>query len=194
MPGISGTLKVGEASHTVKALMKRQQGSSAVYSWILLAVCIFGGLAAGLLANFILVGGASRGYNRSGAIGIIAGACVYFLVRRRLAVSRFRREFRDRQQTLELPIRIEVAPEHLLYEVGAVTQLVRWPAVDELFRSHEFWIFHAQAHAMFAPRRLFSSEEEERSFLRLALTHMSPDARARSADALLFVGPESPAV
>ena len=128
-----------------------------------------------------------------GTVGVMAGACAYFLARRRLVMSRFKRNFRDRQQTLELPIRLEISHDQLLYEVGGVTQLAKWPVVDELFRSHEYWIFHAQAHALFAPRRLFPSEEAERKFLALALSHMSPGARARSADAIRFAGEEGPA-
>lgn len=193
MAEISGTLKVGEASHTAEALMKRQQGTNASSAWILLAFFIVTGLGAGLLANLVLGGVGSNSYRFSGAVGVIAGGCAYLLARRHLVMSRFKRNFRERQQTLELPIRLEISHDHLLYEVGGVTQLAKWPVVDELFRSHEYWIFHAQAHALFAPRRLFSSEEAERKFLALALAHMSSDARARSAEALRFAGAEGPA-
>ena len=193
MAEISGTLKVGEASHTAEALMKRQQGSNASYAWLLLAFFILAGLGGGLLANLVLGGVGSNSYRIGGTVGVMAGACAYFLARRRLVMSRFKRNFRDRQQTLELPIRLEISHDQLLYEVGGVTQLAKWPVVDELFRSHEYWIFHAQAHALFAPRRLFPSEEAERKFLALALSHMSPGARARSADAIRFAGEEGPA-
>ncbi len=186
MPRISGMLKVGEASLAAGALLKRQQGSSASYVWIQLAFML-GGLAAGLLASLFVVGGISRNGGLGAFVGLLAGTLAYWRVRRRLVTARFKQEFQDRQQTLDLPIRVEISEACLTYEVGGVTQLARWPVVDELFRSHGYWIFHAQAHAMFAPQRLFLNEDEERQFIRLALSHMSSEARDRSADAVRFV-------
>lgn len=187
MREISGTLKVGEANATVGALMARQHGSNASYYAIMLGL-ICAGLALGLLTSFVLAGENSPAYDVGGPVGVALGAGAFLLIRRPLMVARFRRKFQARQHTLELPHRVEVSVEHLTYEVGGVTQTARWSAVDELFRAHDYWVFLAQAHYMFAPRRYFADESEEKLFLKDALSHMSEDARARSAEAVRFVG------
>lgn len=167
--------------------MARQQGSNASYYGIILGLVLCG-WAIGLFASFLLSHSSSPDYSRGGVLGVIIGAGVFLLIRRPLMMARFKRNFQARQQTLELPIRMEISPDQLIYEVGGVTQLARWPVVDELFRSHDYWIFLAQSHSMFAPRRLFSSQDDEKHFVTEALARMSPEARSRSHDAERFAG------
>jgi hypothetical protein len=182
---ISGTLRVGEASATVGKLMAKQQGSNASY-WAIMLGLVFGGLIAGLAASFLLSNDGSPHYSTGGSLGVIVGATAFLLIRRPLMMARFKQKFQARQQTLDLPLRMEISSDHLIYEVGGVTQFARWPAVDELFQSHDYWIFLAQAHSMFAPRRFFANAEEERRFVRAALALMTPEARSRSTEAERF--------
>jgi len=44
---------------------------------------------------------------------------------------------------------------------------------------------------MFAPKRLFASEEDERQFVKEALAYMSPEARSRSSHAGQFASAKS---
>lgn len=190
MTSISGTLRVGEASATVGKLMAKQNGSNASY-WAIMLGLVLGGLVAGMAASFLLSNDSSPHYSTGGSLGAIAGGTAFILIRRPLMVARFKKRFQARQQTLDLPLRMEITSDHLIYEVGGVTQLARWPAVDELFQSHDYWIFLAQAHSMFAPRRFFANAEEERRFVREALALMTPEARSRSVEAVRFTGAAS---
>ncbi len=185
MASISGTLRVGEANATVSALTTRQHGSNASY-YVILLTLMGVGLLIGLAGSYVLADAGRPVYGVGGPMGVAAGAFVYLLIKRRLVMARFKRRFQERQHALELPLRMEVSTEHLRYEVGGVTQLAAWSAVDELFRSNDYWIFLAQAHALFAPRRMFASDAEEKTFLREALSNMNESARARSVDAVRF--------
>ena len=181
MASISGTLKVGEANATAGALMRRQRGSSLLFYAILIALLVVGAIAGMFLAR-ALDGSPSTG----GVLGLAAGWVAYAFICKPLVLARFRGAFQARQKTLDLPLRMEIAVDYLHYAVGGVTQLAQWSAVDELFRSHDYWIFQAQAHFMFAPKRFFASVDEEKRFLKEALALMSPEARARSAEAVQF--------
>ena len=185
MTSISGTLRVGEANATVGKLMARQRGSNASY-WAIMLGLGFCGLIAGLAASFLVSNNGAPHYSAGGLLGFACGALTYLLIQRPLMMARFKQKFQARHQMLDLPLRMEISSDHLIYEVGGVTQLARWPAVDELFQSHDYWIFLAQAQSMFAPRRFFENAEEERMFVREALALMTPDARSRSTEAERF--------
>lgn len=185
MTSISGTIRVGEANAVLGKLTARHQGSEASY-WAIMLGLVFGGLIAGLAAGFLLSKDGSQYVRIAGLLGMIVGAVVYLIIRRPLMMIRFKRKFQARQQTLDLPFRMEISSDHLVHELGGVTQLARWPAVDELFQSHDYWIFLAQSYAIIAPRRSFADAEEERRFVNEALALMTPEARSRSTEAERF--------
>lgn len=184
MASISGVLKVGEASATAGAVGARQRGSSFIYYGLLYGL-VLAGAVLGVLAGPFL-GFRDRPNVLDAVVGATAGAVIYRVLCRPLVLARFRGEFRRRQKTLDLPLRLELGADHLIYEMGAITSLVRWSAVEEVFRSRGYWIFLAQASACFAPKRFFASEEEEKRFVSEALSHMSSEARARSSEAERF--------
>jgi hypothetical protein len=184
---IAGTLKVGEARATAIAIRSRQFGSRASYAAIRFGLMGVG-LIAGLIFCFLIAGPGSPDYELYGAVGCAAGGVVFLLANPRIMSARFKRKFKERQHRLELNLRMEIRPEHLSYEIGGVKYLVQWTAVDELFRSHDYWLVSAQAHLLFAPRRLFANEDDERALLRKALALMSEQARARSGEAVQFSG------
>jgi hypothetical protein len=182
---IAGTLQVGEARATAKALLTRQRGSNASYNAIFLALVVFG-IGVGVLSSVAATGGDQRHNIIGGALGAVAGSLSYRYIARRLMMSRFKREFKARQQTLVLPLRMVISPDNLTYELGGLTHIAQWSVVDELFRDHDYWIFSAQTNSMFAPRRLFANEEDEKAFVKEALVYMSREARSRSAGAARF--------
>lgn len=183
---ILGTLRVGEANATAETLYAKQHGSGARDIAILFAITVFSTLL-GMLVAFLTSGEEAPHYGYAGLIGTILGAGLCVIISRSRQQARFKQNFQDRHQTLELPLRVEVTADRLVYELGGVTQHVRWDAVDELFGSHGYWIFLAQSYAMFAPKRLFPNPEEEKRFVAQALARMTPDAQSRSADAKRFV-------
>lgn len=185
MTSISGTLRVGEASAAIGKLSVRQLGSNKIY-WMIMLGLVFGGLIVGLAVAFLLPNNGSHYYSGGASTGAIVGGFVYAMLQRPLVKARFRRRFQARHHTLDLPVRIEFTSDHLIYEIGGITQLSCWPAVDEVFTTHGYWIFLAQATALFTPRRFFANAEEERQFVSEALALMAPEARARSREAARF--------
>jgi hypothetical protein len=185
--GIAGTLKVGETRATQIAIRRRQFGSRA--SYLAIRFGLMGvGLIAGIASCFLIAGPGSPDYELYAAIGCAAGGVVFLFANPRIMSARFKRKFRERQHCLELNLRMEISADHLIYEVGGVKHLVQWTAVDEVFRSHDYWLVSAQAQLLFAPRRLFANEGDERAFLKEALALMSEPARARSGEAVEFSG------
>ena len=119
---ILGTLRVGEASATVGKLTTRQQGSF----WTVLLVLVFGGWIAGLGTSFLLSNGGSPSYGTGGLLGVMIGAATFLLILGPLTRVRFQKNFQARQHTSDLPFRMEISSDHLIYEVGGVTQLANW--------------------------------------------------------------------
>jgi hypothetical protein len=178
---LSGDLQVGEASAAARDLRYRVHGSMfGLYLALaaLLAVCVVGG--------YFLVDLIAPGEDWGALLGAIVALVTYRFFWRKALVSRFRKRFTAQGLPLELPLRIEIGPEALVNEVGGVKRIVQWPVVTELFNSHGYWIFVAQADAIFTPARLFASEQEQRDFIAAAVSHMSEAAKSRSARAVAF--------
>jgi hypothetical protein len=189
MVSISGTLKAGEAQATNGARMARLRGSSLIYIGVLAGLTLGGMLLA--LAGAAILGAPDQDATAWGFFGIALGSMSYLFVGRRLILRRFRAELQRRHNTTEFALRLELTPEHIVYEIGGLTQIARWSAVDELFPSHGYWLFSVQSSAFFAPKRLFTEEAEEVRFVAEALSHMLPEARARSVEASRFAKPNS---
>ena len=172
-------LKVGEASATGRAVLRRVRGSQLIfliYALVLIGGCTAAGWFAWRLVPWI-----------GGAAGYFVGVVAYVLSCRHVAVARYRRRFASRGMPLELRLRLEVTPEALVYEIGAIRNIVGWSAVTELFAKKNYWIFIAQGSALFAPKRFFASSEAEKAFLAAALARMNEAARVRSPDAVKFI-------
>jgi len=176
---VAGILKVGEASATIRDTATRQRGSTAGYSLVLAVLCIVGAFVGAqmLPANERLAGA---------LIGAGVGLFLYSVFCRRVTIWWFKRKFAQRGQPIDLPLRMEITPDALLYHVGDVDQSARWNAITELFPSHGYWIFLVQSSPWFAPQRFFSNTGAEREFVKAALAQMSEDAKSRSAAAATF--------
>ena len=183
---LAGTLHVGEANAAVRDLQYRVQGSMFGYYLALgalIAGCTVGGY---FLVNWML-----PGEDWGALLGLLVGSVLYRLFWNKLIVSRFRDRLAARGVAMELPLRVDIGPEALVNEVGGVKRVVQWPAVTELFHSHGYWIFIAQAESIFAPERLFTSAQEQRAFVAAALSYMTEAAKARSTYAAGFASAAS---
>lgn len=60
---------------------------------------------------------------------------------------------------------------------------LRWPSIESILRSGDYWVVRGATNAYALPKRFFASEQEERSFLAQMLRQMTPTARAASPDA-----------
>jgi hypothetical protein len=196
MTCVSGLLKIGEAQSTLRNVGKRQRGSANFFYLILVAL-MMGGMFAGIMIAFAVflaldfekihygwdAGSVSMWV---GWFGMFTGAVLYQRICKGLTVARFRKRLIQKGSPAELPLRMEIAPENLLYDVGDVKHMAKWSCVSEVFPSHGYWIFLAQASPFFAPKRFFADPDAERAFLKEALAHMSEAARGRSKEAVAF--------
>ena len=183
MAAVSGSLRIGEASATARAIGARQRGPSAAYSAIAIGLMIVGAICGGLFSSYVL-----HDEFAGIAIGWAAGAAAYLLIARPLTVARFRSRMAKKGFSEFLPLELEVAPDALHYRLGEIRQSASWSAVSEVFENRGYWIFLAQSAPFFAPKRFFESPAAEKAFLAAALAHMSPDARARSRKAAAYAG------
>lgn len=95
----------------------------------------------------------------------------------------YKRALAARGVSYDLPLRLKLASEHLIHELGDMTQSARWVSVTDLYRTRHHWVFLVQHGAMVLPRRFFDTSEAESVFIAHALTAMTDEARARSPDA-----------
>jgi len=177
MTNVSGVLRVGEAAPAVRDIAARLRGANMAYVVVVVVLAIAGAVAGRLIAP---------GNDASGLMGAGAGALLYALVAKRIALWRYRRKFTERGFSNELTLRLEIGDDTLCYVVGDVTESAPWRAVSELFQSHGYWIFLVQGSSWFAPRRFFADVNTERAFVRAALERMSEEAKERSTHATVF--------
>jgi len=187
MAEVSGVLRVGEASPVAGAVQARA-GAIPVWGWSLIYVGCFS-------AAFALCWALTHAFNLphgkpddTFALGcaLALGGLVYFLGARRLRVWHNRRKLAQRGVAMDLPMRIEVTREHLVYELGGVTVFSKWAAVAELFEVHGYWVALVQGSAQFIPRRFFADPDAERRFISELIGQMPEVARGRSTAARKF--------
>jgi len=179
MTTASGTLKVGEANAACSDLQRRTRGSTGFFYLLLGALMAVGAAIGWLLVKYqhapsLVASG------RTGRLPGLPG------LRAPTALARFRGKFAERGEALEYPMRIEIDPQALIYTVGGVKQIAEWPCIAELFFSKGYWIFMGQGSFFFAPAHFFASEDEQRAFIRDALSYMSAEAVERSTEAVAF--------
>ena len=182
MASVSGLLRVGEATPTVRSIGARQRGPVAFYYAILVGAVVLGGLCGNLFARFVTHGDADF----ATIMGVTAGAFAYLLLARRLTVARFRARMVQKGHPPLLELDIEITPDALLYRIGDIRQSAPWRAVSEVFESRGYWIFLVQSAPFFAPKRFFENPAAEKAFMRAALERMSDEARSRSRQAITF--------
>jgi hypothetical protein len=78
--------------------------------------------------------------------------------------------------------RFDADDEGLRASLDGVTHAIAWPRITEIMRYRDLWIF-AGATSLCLPRRWFADAAAEAAFLKHALSHLSPEALARSRDA-----------
>jgi hypothetical protein len=182
MTAISGTIRIGEAQATCAATAKRQRGAAWPYFVVMAGLWIGGAVIGWVLGRVLHVD-----VILAACAGAVIGLLSYRTVCNRLVVWRFRKRLTGTGTPLDMPARMEMTPEALTYELADIAKRGRWPAVSELFRAKGYWIFMVQSEPWFAPDHFFKSDGDKRAFLREALSHMSPEARARSRAAVKFV-------
>jgi hypothetical protein len=182
MSAVSGLLRVGEASATVRTIGARQRGSTLWYYAMLFGSLGGGALGGNLVARYVTHSDPELGF----WLGFLAGLVLYALAGRRVTVALFRARMEHKGHPPFFQLEMDVTPEALLYRLGDVRQSAAWSAVSEVFESRGYWIFLAQSSPFFAPKRFFENPAAEKAFLRAALERMSEDARGRSRQAVAF--------
>lgn len=182
MTSITGTIRIGEAQATCAATAKRQRGSSGLYFGMMFALWIGGGLAGWAIGLAL-----RTDVTLAICIGAVVALLCYVPLAKRLAVARYKHRLTGAGTPLDMPAAMTITPEALIYTVSDIEKRGAWRAVSELFHAKGYWIFMVQSEPWFAPDHFFASEADKRAFLREALSHMSEEARGRSAGAVEFV-------
>jgi hypothetical protein len=76
---------------------------------------------------------------------------------------------------------------------GPLTETrLRWEGLTEIAPGRDAWLFIGQGTAYFLPKRLFADAAAEKAFLGECLAKVTPEARARSIEAVALTGTSSP--
>ena len=184
MVAIGGEMDAGEGNGALGAIRKRQQGSR-LYYYLLMTALAFVGCLSGWLVAWL-----GHWSDMNAVLAIVVGGwlalIVYLRFCNRWAVSRFRKKMVERGLKTRFAYSLEVSDEALTLQVSDVRSIAPWTAVTEIFRSKPYWIFLVRTNPWFAPSRFFADQAAEKAFLREALAHMTPEARARSKAAETF--------
>lgn len=182
MTAVSGLLRIGEATPTLRSIGARQRGSVYFYYMIMFGMIAAGGVCGNILARYV----GHFDIEAATIFGTTAGALAYVFVARRLTTARFRSRMVEKGHPPLLQLEVEITPDAIRYKVGDIRHTAPWSAVSELFESRGYWIFLVQSSPFFAPKRFFESLPAEKAFLRAALERMTEDARGRSQEAVAF--------
>ena len=182
MTTVSGTIRIGEAQATMAATGRRQRGSM-LWFWALMLVSVVIMGLVGIALSIPAKANAGLGL----FIGMMAGLVIYNRWSKVLIVWRYRKTLMARGVPPEVAIRWELTPEEIVYQAGALTTRAPWRAVSEIFPEKGWWIVMAQGTALFAADRFFADDVARRAFVADVLSHLSEEAKARSASAVKFV-------
>ncbi|WP_313454180.1 YcxB family protein [Brevundimonas sp.] len=174
---VSGVLKGGETTAAL-AYIKARRGLSPRQIKLGLVVCLLAVVVVCMMGVFGWWYGAVVAA-AAAAMGLFVGLVFLQLISK----PAYKRALAARRVSYDLPLRLRLAPEHLIHEMGDVTQSARWLSVTDLYRTRHHWVFLVQHGAMVLPRCFFDTPEAESVFIAHALTAMTDEARARSPDA-----------
>lgn len=182
----TGVLTVGESTSAM-AYVKARRGVSPRQMKGIILVCV---LAVGIpLARW--ASGSWLAATMSVEFAMI-GLAVGLLIVQRLAGPSSRKALAERGQAYEQSLTLRLSPEAIVYDLGDLTMIARWPCVTDLYQTRKHWVFLVQSSAMVLPRRFFATPEAERDFIAGATSRMTDVALARSPDATKLVSRSLP--
>ncbi len=165
------------------AYVKARRGVSPRQAKVIVVVC--------MLALGIPLGAWASGSWLSATMSVesaLGGLLLGVFIVQWLAGPAMRKALAERGQRYEQALTLRLTPDALVYDLGDLTMTANWPCVTDLYRTRKYWVFLVQSSAMVLPHRFFATTEAEREFMAEAMSRMSDAARARSSDAVRFVG------
>ena len=181
---VAGEIAMAEAQKACGPLAKRLFGLSR-YIWLVyLAMMIVAGLALQTIVDILVEGG----FGVFGFIAVMLGGIP--LMTRAIRANQ-RKAWAKRGVPIASPVTYRQTEDSLVLE-GPLSEIrLRWAGLTEIAPGNEAWLFIGQGVAYFLPKRLFVDIDGEQGFLEACLARMTPEARARSAEAVALVGRSS---
>lgn len=88
----------------------------------------------------------------------------------------------------EIEALFEILPEGLRLSTDRLTIFPKWRAVDTVERAESGWVLSADQLTFLVPQASFADRDVERAFLAAVVDRLTPEARARSPEAVAFGG------
>lgn len=88
----------------------------------------------------------------------------------------------------EIEALFEILPEGLRLSTDRLTIFPKWRAVDTVERAESGWVLSADQLTFLVPQASFADRDVERAFLAAVVDRLTPEARARSPEAVAFAG------
>ena len=176
---VVGDIGIFESQKACAPLRKHLLGRLVFAQWGFL-----GGLIVGEFIFSALVDLVAPGF---GVIGLVAWAlgAFYFWVRYARGLAPKAWLARGVAAVSQVTYRIDDAGMAIDNDV-AQTRLA-WSGISQIAPGVGSWLFIGPGQAWFLPRRLFAEPATERAFLAACLERMSPEAKARSNEAVALV-------
>lgn len=174
---LNGEIVTGEANNAVFEITRRRIGNP----WMFRAIAFVSG-PIGVAIGYLVLGLVMDPIFGM-IVGGIAALVGWFYLCRRLSMAMFRRKLARAGTPGPFPLAIDIGQDGLTYRIGGIKTNYDWSCVSELFRTRDHWVFLAQSNPVFAPCRYMAGPGEESAFVAAALSHMTPEAQARSLEA-----------
>ena len=168
---------MAEAQKACGPLGKRLFGWGR-YIWLAhLLLIIVAGLVGQAVIDMLIDGG----FGVFGFIAIVLGGIP--LMARAIRTNQ-RKAWTKRGVPVVSSITYRQTDEGLVLDGPLTETKLRWKGLTEIAPGRDAWLFSGQGAAYFLPKRLFIDGAAERDFLAACLARMTPEAQARSVEAV----------
>ena len=191
MPEASGDFRFGAAQPAARTLSQRMFADTGLARF---GLAIFLGVAVlGLwgLAAFGVRLAHGRDALASGAVATLMmvvwglAAMIGYGQWRRQTVSRI---WLSRGMTNPFPMSYVVDERGLIVRQPGQETHVAWSVVSEVAPARKHWLLMANMDAYAVPKAFFADAAAEQAFIAEAVRRLTPEARARSPEAIAFAG------
>jgi hypothetical protein len=180
---ISGEYQLGEARGAEWLLSRQVSGFGLGRLWLFLGTLIGAELAAGWIGDR-MDPSHSASFPLVVMVGVL-GVYGWTMWRRR----NLTRGWIGRGVRRSSPLTFRIDDAGFMVEGPAAEVRWRWDGISEIARGKGFWCVIGPGLGYCLPRRFFADQTAERAFLRAMLERMTEAARARSGDAIAYIGP-----
>jgi hypothetical protein len=117
---------------------------------------------------------------------LVIGVVVVSIFYNRMVRRSYLRHMKRLGVPLEIDAVYEILPEGLRLTTERIEIFPKWHAIDTISRVADGWVVSADQLTFLIPSHSFTEQAEERNLIGELVSHLAPEARARSEPAVAF--------